>query len=72
MFHLQREVDQAKETLAKLQTERKALSHRDELLRPTAIDPDLLDEEARKSLNYSKPNEIIVLTPNRDTAVPNH
>ena len=38
----------------------KALEDRVAELRPDAIDPDLLDEMARKSLNYGKPDEIIV------------
>ena len=38
----------------------KALEDRVAELRPDAIDPDLLDEMARKALNYGQPNEIIV------------
>jgi cell division protein FtsB len=60
---LQNETKAAEETLAKLQKEREALEHRVKLIRPESLDPDLLDEEARKTLNYSKPNEIVIITP---------
>jgi cell division protein FtsB len=61
--HLQNETVTAEETLAKLKEEREALEHRVKLIRPESLDPDLLDEQARKTLNYSKPNEIVILTP---------
>ncbi|MFA5041358.1 MAG: septum formation initiator family protein [Bdellovibrionales bacterium] len=61
--HLQNETKEAEETLQKLREERESLERRVKLIRPESIDPDLLDEQARKSLNYSKPNEIIILTP---------
>jgi cell division protein FtsB len=60
---LQHETFMARERLAKLRGEREALERRVEMLRPEKVDPDLLGEEARKALNYSKPNEIIILTP---------
>ncbi len=62
-IHLQNEVVAAENTLAKLKQERQALEHRVRLMRPESLDPDLLDEEARKTLNYSKPNELVILTP---------
>ena len=61
--HLQNETASAEETLTKLKEEREALEHRVKLIRPESLDPDMLDEQARKTLNYSKPNEIIILTP---------
>ena len=61
--HLQNETDAAKDTLEKLKQEHQALDHRVHLMRPESLDPDLLDEEARKTLNYSKPNEIVILSP---------
>ena len=62
-MHLQNEVNAAQANLAKLRQEHEALDHRVRLMRPESLDPDLLDEQARKTLDYSKPNEIIVLTP---------
>ena len=40
-------------------------------MHPETLDPDLLDEESRKTLNYSKPGEIIILSPpGKDDAAP--
>jgi cell division protein FtsB len=61
--HLQSETKAAEETLAKVREERETLERRVKLMRPERLDPDLLEEEARKTLNYSKPNEIVILTP---------
>ncbi|MDR3423993.1 MAG: septum formation initiator family protein [Alphaproteobacteria bacterium] len=66
-MHLQNEVDAAQEKLSRLQTERETLQHRTQLLRPGSLDPDLLDEEARKTLNYSKPGEIVILSPKENS-----
>jgi cell division protein FtsB len=62
-MHLQNETNAAEEALARLKTEREALEHRVHLMRPDSLDPDLLDEQARKTLGYTKPNEIVILTP---------
>jgi len=66
-LHLKNKVNEAQDTLSKLQKERAALDHRVHLMRPESLDPDLLDEESRKTLNYSKPNEIILLNPQDKT-----
>ena len=63
MLRMQREVQTAESNLATLQKERKELEHRTQLLRNDSMDPDLLEEKSRELLNYSKPNEIIILTP---------
>jgi cell division protein FtsB len=68
---LQTEVGTAQASLAKLQSEHEALEHRVHLMRPESLDPDLLDEESRKTLNYSKPNEIIILSPQDKTGATN-
>ena len=62
-MRLQNEVDAAQDKLNKLKAETMALEHRVHLMRPESLDPDLLDEESRKTLNYSKPGEIIILSP---------
>lgn len=62
-MRLQDEIAASQETLDTLKRDREALERRVLLMRPERADPDLLEEEARKTLNYSKPNEIIVLTP---------
>ena len=63
MLRVQQQVNEAQETLSQLHKERAELEHRVQLMRPNSLDPDLLDEKSRELLDYSKPNEIVVLTP---------
>jgi len=70
MLRMQHEVKTAETTLAKLKKDREELQHRTELLRNDNLDPDLLEEKSRELLNYSKPNEIIVLTPTEEQKTP--
>ncbi|HEU0117711.1 MAG TPA: septum formation initiator family protein [Alphaproteobacteria bacterium] len=63
MLRLQNETEASQANLSQLQQEHKELAHRVQLMRPSSLDPDLLDEKSREMLDYSKPNEIIVLTP---------
>jgi cell division protein FtsB len=63
MLRLQNEVVKSQANLSQLQQDRKELDHRVKLMRPESMDPDLLDEKSRELLNYSKPNEIMVMTP---------
>src|SRR5437868_13832521 len=48
---LGRELDQ-------LKAERAAWEHRVALLRPNAVDPDLLEERARAQLDYTHPRDL--------------
>jgi cell division protein FtsB len=66
MLRAQHEVSVQETTLEKLQKERAELQHKTQLLRSNNLDPDLLEEKSRELLNYSKPNEIIILTPPSD------
>ena len=68
MARLKGEVGTAQNTLSQLQKEHETLNHRVELLRSNHIDPDMLDEQSRAMLNYSKPGEVIVLTPPSNAA----
>ncbi len=61
MLRLRHEVSSAKEDLSQLQKEREKLQRRTKLLRPDSIDPDLLEETSREMMNYSKPDEIVVI-----------
>lgn len=63
MLQLKNKVATAEGDLSQLQKEHQDLDHRIHLLRPESLDPDLLDEESRKALGYTKPNEITILTP---------
>jgi cell division protein FtsB len=47
--------------LTAIQKQRTDFERRVALLRPESIDPDMLDEMARQTLDVAKPNELIVL-----------
>ena len=70
MLRLKGEVAAAKDRLSHLQQEHKELDHRVQLMRPNSIDPDLLEEKSREMLDYSKPGELIILTPKDKTDMP--
>ena len=53
-FQLSKKVKINEEQLSALTTEKETLEQRVKLLRPDSIDLDMLDEQARRLLNYSK------------------
>ena len=59
------EVAELERKAAKLRHQRMTLERRVNLLSPASLDPDMLEERARILLNYSHPNEIIVLFEDR-------
>ncbi len=63
MLRLKNELAASEANLSHLQKEHQDLDRRIHLMRPESLDPDLLDEESRKALDYTKPNEIVILTP---------
>ena len=46
--------------VARLREERDALERRVTLLRPESLDPDMIDEQARKILHLAHPNEVVI------------
>ena len=52
---------QLSEELAAIQKQRTAFETRVALLRPESVDPDMLDEMARSTLDVAGPNDLIVL-----------
>ena len=66
MTKLQAQVSTAESTLSALQSEHKDLDRRVQMMRPEHLDPDLLDEESRKQLDYSKPNEVVIMMPKEE------
>src|SRR6218665_4178796 len=68
MQRLQGEVAKAGQNLQQVQDQRQTLEHRVQGLRPDSLDPDLLEEEARRQLGFTKPDERVILTP--DSARP--
>ncbi len=63
MLRMSREIGSAEATLSGLKKEREELENATRRLRGESLDPDLLEEKSRELLNYSKPNEIVILTP---------
>lgn len=69
LFQLHQQVDKAYVELDRVQTDKMELEHRVNMLSET-IDLDLLDEQSRRMLNYSKPNEKMFLIPKEDMFPP--
>ena len=61
--NLHTQLDQTNQNLNAVQTDRKGMERRVQGLKPESLDPDLLDEEARRQLGLSKPDEKVILTP---------
>jgi cell division protein FtsB len=57
---LQQEADLSHD-LVQVKAEREAWEHRVALLRPNAVDPDLLEERARAQLHYTHPRDLMLL-----------
>lgn len=60
-LHLQQELAQANAVERELAAQRAELRHRVGLLRPDSLDPDMLEERARRVLNFARPDEVVVL-----------
>jgi cell division protein FtsB len=58
--NLEQRVAVARLELAHIRSERQTLEHRVRLLHPESLDPDMLDEWARRILNYGQSNEIVI------------
>ena len=58
---IEAEAERLATELAELEAERTALDERAALLRPGGIDPDLVDELARRDLNVIAPDEVIII-----------
>ena len=57
---IEAEVARLESERARVSAERAARDARVALLRPQSIDPDLLDEMARRSLGYARENEMVL------------
>ena len=47
--------------LARLKDERRALDRRVSLMRPESLDPDMIEERARRTLNVARAGDIVIL-----------
>jgi cell division protein FtsB len=59
LIKLKKENQEAHTELETIQAERQGLERRVEHMRPESLDLDLADEQARKALGYTKPDEEI-------------
>ncbi len=62
-IRLDQDLAEAREVRATLGAERARLAHRVALLRPDSLDPDLLEERARRVLNLGYPGDFVILLP---------
>jgi cell division protein FtsB len=60
---LQQQLEQAKAVDHELDSQRAELEQKVKLLRPDSLDPDMLEERAREVLNYTREDEVVVMTP---------
>jgi cell division protein FtsB len=62
--HLDLLIAEAKTSLESLDGQRDALEHRVKMLRPDSLDADMVEEQGRRLLNFSHPDDV-VLVPKR-------
>ena len=60
-MRLERQVESLAKELELVRGEREAIEKRVALLRPQSLDPDMLEERARRTLGYAHPNDVILL-----------
>ncbi len=60
--------DLTKDQLATVESERDALAHKVAGLDPNHVDPDLLDQQIRATLDLVAPNEIVIVPPGQPGA----
>lgn len=58
-------LEQRREELAELKLKRDRVRNRVELLNPEQVDPDLAGELLRGNLNVARPDEMVMLVPDR-------
>ncbi|WP_150524925.1 FtsB family cell division protein [Roseibium sediminis] len=68
---IEHDVQRLEAELAKLVAEREHLVSRVSLLRPESLDPDMLDESARRNLNLVHTKDLIILRPSRQASAVN-
>ena len=62
-LRLEQDLERSQASYAEVAARRDELEQRVNRLRPDNLDPDLLEEQARRSLNYTRPDEVIVPLP---------
>lgn len=64
-MRLERQAESSKRTLYLVREERERLERNVALMRPDGLDPDLLEERVRATLQFAAPADIVVLTSSR-------
>lgn len=59
-MRLRQKVTESEHHLAQIQAEKETLERRVHLLRPDSVDQDMLEERARKILNWGHPGEVVI------------
>lgn len=59
-MRLRQKISESEEHLAQIQSEKETLERRVHLLRPDSVDRDMLEERARKVLNWGHPGEVVI------------
>ncbi|MFQ5533213.1 MAG: septum formation initiator family protein [Sphingomonadales bacterium] len=60
LHQLRSEISELQEQARGLKARREVLEHRVAMLRPDNLDPDLLEEEVRKTLGFVHKDEIVI------------
>ena len=64
-MRLERETETARRELLLVREERQRLEQNVALMRPESLDPDLLEERVRSTLQFVSPSDVVVLTSTR-------
>ena len=67
-LRLEQELERARAAHAELAVEEAKLAHKVSRLQLEHIDPDLLDEQARRLLGYGRSDDFVILLPERRPA----
>ena len=62
---INQQLREANDQLATVQAEHDALAHKVAGLNPNHVDPDLLDQQIRSTLDLVSPDEVIITQPNQ-------
>lgn len=60
LMRLEAQIQSTQTKLDGVAAEHDALQSRVNRMKPDSLDPDLLDEQARRTLNYTQPGEIVI------------
>lgn len=59
-MRLRQKISESEQHLAQIQSEKETLERRVHLLRPDSVDQDMLEERARKVLNWGHSGEVVI------------